>query len=161
MNAALPAIIAVDDELDDIFFVRSMLQRVGPPHRFQHFSNGDAAIAALSGLLSAGALSVPPPLACLLDIRLIGISGFDVLRWIRSQRPLDLMPVIMFSGSDDPRDLESARELGAQSYVKKYPSAADMKTLLQEAGNFAAEGSPRKGFLRWDHRFIGREAVGF
>lgn len=153
-----PLIVAVDDELDDVFFLKSIIKRGGTPHRFQHFSNGDAAVAALSSLL-AGQSNLSFPLVCLLDIKMTGMTGFDVLKWIRGQKVFDALPVIMFSGSDDPRDLANARELGAQSYVKKYPSPEAMKTLLEEAENFASLGPPKKVFLQWHYRFIGSEAL--
>jgi CheY-like chemotaxis protein len=153
---SVPVIVAVDDEMDDIFFLKSIIKRGGTLHRFQHFSNGDAAVAALSALLS-GDSQLTFPLVCLLDIKMTGMSGFEVLKWIRSQKRLDALPVIMFSGSDDPRDLENARELGAQSYVKKFPSPEVMKMLLEEAENFASLEPPKKVFLQWHYRFIGSE----
>lgn len=82
------------------------------------------------------------------------MNGFDVLRWIRSQRALDGVPVLMFSSSDDPRDVDTARELGAQGYLKKYPSATAMQAVLAEAKEFALLASPKKTFVQWNYRFI-------
>lgn len=155
----LSPIIAVDDDRDDIFFLRNIIRQVGIPHRFQHFANGDAAVAALSAMLTGESTHLANPLVCLLDIKMTGISGFDVLKWIRSQRALDVLPVIMFSSSDDPRHLAAARELGAQSYVKKYPSPSAMRTLLEEAEAFASLAPPKQAFVHWHYRFIGRDEV--
>jgi chemotaxis family two-component system response regulator Rcp1 len=156
--APVPLIIAVDDEIDDILVLKTILKRAGVAHRFQQFSNGDAAILALTTLAN-NANQAGFPLVCLLDIKMTGMTGLEVLKWIRSQRPLDALPVIMFSGSDDPRDLANARELGAQSYVKKFPSPAVMKQLLEEAERFASVESPKQGFRQWHYRFIENEAV--
>lgn len=154
MNSTLqPLIIAVDDEADDVFFLRHVLQKVGLPHKFQPFSNGEAAMVALSAI-STGDASGEFPLVCFLDIKMVGLSGFDVLRWIRSQRGLDSLPVIMYSSSDHPQDVDTARELGAQGYVKKYPSVSAMQTLLDEAREFAATVPPKKTFLQWSYRFV-------
>jgi CheY-like chemotaxis protein len=153
-----PLIVAVDDELDDIFFLKSIIKRSGVTHRFQHFANGDAALSGLSPWLSTTP-AMPFPLVCLLDIKMTGMSGMDVLQWIRAQRPLDALPVIMFSGSDDPRDLARAREFGAQSYVKKFPSPDVMRTLLHEAEQFARLAQPRKVFLQWHYRFIDSDSA--
>lgn len=148
-----PLIVAVDDEADDIFFVRTLIDKTKVPQRFQSFSNGDAAIIALSALIEQNN-SFSLPLVCFLDIKMPGTNGFDLLRWIRSQRALDAMPTIMFSSSDDPRDIDLAKELGAQGYLKKYPSVADMRTTLNEAKDFALLPSPKKIFLQWSYRFI-------
>jgi CheY-like chemotaxis protein len=137
-----PLIVAVDDEADDIFFLRHILQKTNVAHRFQPFGNGEAALAGLSTLLEKQ------------DIKMAAMTGFDLLRWIRNQKALDVVPAIMFSSSDDPRDVDLARELGAQGYLKKYPSVAAMHTVLEEAREFSLLPSPKKTFLQWSYRFV-------
>ena len=46
-----PLIVAVDDEADDIFFLRHILQKTALPHRFQPFGNGEAAVMGLTSLI--------------------------------------------------------------------------------------------------------------
>lgn len=157
-HAASPLIVAVDDEPDDIFFLRRTLARTGVEHRFQPFSNGEAAMAALS-TIAAGGQKAEPPIICFLDIKMIGMTGFDLLRWIRAQRALDTLPVIMFSSSDYPADVDLARELGAQGYLKKYPSVSAMQTVLEQAIDFAAVLPPKKTFLQWSYRFVDSPAT--
>jgi CheY-like chemotaxis protein len=148
-----PLIVAVDDEADDIFFLRHILQKTNLAHRFQPFSNGEAAVSGLTTLVETeNAFGLP--LVCFLDIKMAAMSGFDVLRWIRSQKTLDPVPTIMFSSSDDPRDVDGARELGAQGYLKKYPTVAAMQTVLEEAREFSLLPSPKKVFLQWNYRFV-------
>ena len=148
-----PLIVAVDDEADDIFFVRHLIEKTGVPHRFQSFTNGDAAIIGLTALVELqDAMALP--LVCFLDIKMPATNGFDLLRWIRNQKTLDGMPAIMFSSSDDPRDIDLSKELGAQGYLKKYPSVAAMRTTLEEAKEFSLLPAPKKTFLQWSYRFI-------
>jgi CheY-like chemotaxis protein len=148
-----PLIIAVDDEADDIFFLRHILQKTALEHRFQPFGNGEAAVIGLTSLAEQES-EFGLPLVCFLDIKMAAMTGFDLLRWIRSQKMLDAVPVIMFSSSDDPRDVDGARELGAQGYLKKYPSVAAMQTVLEEAREFALLPPPKKSFLQWSYRFV-------
>lgn len=153
----LPLIVAVDDEPDDTFFLRRVLEKTGVPHRFQPFSNGEAAMVALSTVGEPSA--TPLPLVCFLDIKMFAMSGFEVLKWIRSQRSLDALPVIMYSSSDHPEDVQRARDLDAQGYLKKYPSVDAMRAVLDEAREFAATAPPKKTFLQWHYRFIDSGAV--
>ncbi len=154
MNSTLqPLIVAVDDEADDVFFLRHIINKVGIPHRFQAFGNGEAAVNGLSSL-RAEENGFALPLVCFVDIKMAAMNGFELLRWIREQRVFDAVPVIMFSSSDDPRDVDKARELGAQGYLKKYPSSAAMKSVLEEAREFALLPAPKKTFVQWSYRFI-------
>jgi len=153
MPAPQPQIFVVDDEPDDIFFLRRLVQMVGRPHQFQPFGNADAAIVALSAIASSEPRA-ELPLVCFLDIKMVGTSGFDLLKWIRGQKALDALPVIMISSSDYPDDVDRARELGAQAYLKKYPSVQAMEKVLAEAENFAASPPAKKTFLQWTYRFV-------
>jgi CheY-like chemotaxis protein len=87
----------------------------------------------------------PDPLACFVDIRMPGMNGFDVLRWIRCQHALDRMPVIMLSSSEEARDLAEARHFGAQCYLAKFPNATQLHDIVIEADRVAAS-SPDQAF---------------
>jgi CheY-like chemotaxis protein len=158
MNPALPLVIGVDDEPDDIFFLRRAIEKTEIPHRFQPFSNAEAAIVALSAV-AAGERNAEPPVVCFLDIKMVAMTGLDLLQWIRKQRALDTVPVIMFSSSDHPTDVDMAREYGAQGYLKKYPSVAAMRTVLEQAIEFASVLPPKKTFLQWSYRFVDSGAM--
>ncbi len=152
----LPLIVAVDDEPDDVFFLRRALEKTKLPHRFQAYSNGEAAMVFLAAAGNGDPSGLP--LVCFLDIKMFAMTGFDLLRWIRGQKGLDALPVIMFSSSDHPEDVQRARELDAQGYLKKYPSVEAMLTVLNEAREFAAAAPPKKTFLQWHYRFIDSNA---
>ena len=148
-----PLIVAIDDEADDIFFLRHLLQKTACTHRFQPFGNGEAAISGFAALIEQEN-SFGLPVVCFLDIKMSAMSGFDVLRWIREKKSLDAVPVFMLSSSDHPSDVERARELGAQGYLRKYPSVTAMQTVLDEARDFALLPGPKKTFVQWSYRFV-------
>jgi DNA-binding response OmpR family regulator len=55
----------------------------------------------------------------LLDIRMPGINGFEVLETIRRDPGLQTLPVILLTGCDDPADVVRGSELHADQYIAK------------------------------------------
>lgn len=55
----------------------------------------------------------------LLDLHLPKMSGFDVLKHVRSHAPTRDVPVVVLSTSDEFADMQRAYALGANSYVQK------------------------------------------
>ena len=59
------------------------------------------------------------PEVILLDLKLPGQSGLDVLRTIRSNARTKLLPVVVLTSSSEDRDMVESYKLGANSYVQK------------------------------------------
>ena len=131
----------VDDEDDDrVLFCRLLKQaEISNPCRV--FSRGEDMIDALIDVLRGA----PMPLACFLDVRMPGMNGFDVLRWLRCQRPLDDVAAIMLSSSEEARDLNEANHYGAQCYLSKFPNGNQLAEIVHEAER-AAEASVSNAF---------------
>lgn len=68
----------------------------------------------------------------LLDLRLPGLSGHEVLHEIRSDPRLHRLPVIILSSSDRPQDVDAAYDAGANAYVTK-PSEFSSLAAIAEA----------------------------
>ena len=117
---SLGIILVADDDADDLFLLRRMLVRAGIKNPVVSLRDGDEVVSFLRPVVSTGNKGVQPCLV-LLDIKMPRLDGFEVLRWIRKQSVLKTLPVIMLSGSDEPRDQKRATELGATRYVVKHP----------------------------------------
>lgn len=133
LRAARPIFMVDDEEIDRLLFTR-LMQDAELPQPPRIFGRGDDLIDALIEVLRGAA----PPLMCFLDVKMPGMSGFDVLRWIRCQHSLDEIPVVMLSSSEEPRDLGEAQHFGAQCYVAKFPTPANFRAIVQEAERVAA-----------------------
>ena len=59
------------------------------------------------------------PVFVMLDLKLPKIDGLEVLRRIRANKRTKLLPVIILTSSDEPRDLLDGYSNGANSYVCK------------------------------------------
>lgn len=124
----------VDDEETDREMFSRLLRNAGLPGTFRGFARGDELIDALIEVLRGA----PAPLVCFLDVRMPGMNGFDVLRWIRCQHAFDGMPVVMLSSSEDPPDLTEAQHSGAQCYVAKFPTPDHLQAIIETAERVAA-----------------------
>lgn len=61
----------------------------------------------------------PQPDIIFLDLHLPKKSGLEVLREIKANKSLQATPVVVVSGSDDPREVREAYELHASCYIRK------------------------------------------
>ena len=61
----------------------------------------------------------PLPLVILLDINLPKVNGLDVLRALKNDPEFKKLPVVILTSSGDDNDINTAYELGANSYIVK------------------------------------------
>jgi DNA-binding response OmpR family regulator len=59
-----------------------------------------------------------PALVCL-DLQLPRESGYELCEFIRSQRRLEWLPILVMSERGSPEEMAHAEELGANAYLKK------------------------------------------
>jgi CheY-like chemotaxis protein len=55
----------------------------------------------------------------LLDIKMPRVDGVEVLRQLKSDSQTALVPVIMLTTTDDPREIQRCYELGCSVYITK------------------------------------------
>ena len=130
--AAKPAqnvILVAEDDADDLYLLRRLLNKAGVKNPVVSCRNGDEVISFLRAAAANAEKAVRPCLV-FLDIKMPKLDGFEVLRWIRKQTTLRTLPVVMLSGSDEPQDIARATELGANRYLIKHPSSDVIAELL-------------------------------
>jgi PAS domain S-box-containing protein len=108
MPHSSPALLVVDDEDTN----RNLLTRLFESRGFMV----DTAASGTDALerLRAGGIDL-----VLLDMNMPGLSGFDVLKAIRTVHSPGALPVVMVTGVGESRNLVEALELGANDYVTK------------------------------------------
>ena len=116
-----PKILVVDDHAPTVKQVTGLLADEGYRTAIAY----DAAAAWV-------ALEAPrdPPAMMILDIRMPGESGLDLLA--KLPRPLPL-PVVVLSGEASIADTVNALKLGATDFVEKPPSAERLLTAIKNA----------------------------
>jgi len=125
-------ILLVEDNDDDVFFVKRAFQKVGIVHPLEVAPDGKAAIEFLEKFTGDMALAGSPlPAVVLLDLQLPHVRGLDVLKWIRQQKTLRALIVVVHTSSHLDVDISQAYELGANSYLVKTPVAAELSRMIQ------------------------------
>ena len=121
-------IIYVEDEPDDAFFMERAFRQCAPQVELKILTNGLEAIRFFKEEFTAGLV--------LLDLNLPGSSGLDVLREIRAQPLLRLMPVIMYTSSNQTVDVVEAYKRGCSAYLIKPRSLEKLKDLVSAMTEF-------------------------
>src|SRR5690349_8172627 len=113
-------ILLVEDREDDIVLIRRSFEAANIPNPLFVVRNGEDAIMYLSSEGKyANRDEYPLPDLVLLDLKLPGIDGFEILQWIRRQPNLRQLRVIVLTSSEQYRDINRAYELGANSFLIK------------------------------------------
>jgi CheY-like chemotaxis protein len=128
-------ILVVEDREDDILLIRKAFQRAGLQNPIHFVRSGDEAVAYLAGEWKyANRAEYPLPVLVLLDLKLPGMDGFEVLAWIRQQHGLRALPVVVLTSSSDLSDVNRAYQLGANSFFVKeleFRDTVELSRLLQ------------------------------
>ncbi|HLJ86798.1 MAG TPA: response regulator [Candidatus Angelobacter sp.] len=113
-------ILLVEDEPTDARLLIMAFAKAQVQNPIKHLSNGDAALAYLQGINEYSDRKLHPlPILIILDLRLPGMSGLELLRWIRLQRSLRRIPVLVLTAEKEDQFMEAAYDAGANSYLLK------------------------------------------
>ena len=128
---SIPILVA-DDDAQDTMLVKLAVQRASLGLQLSSVKDGEEAIDYLMGRSKfADRQAHPFPKMLLLDLKMPRLSGFDVLEFVRQQPGLKQLPIVIFSSSDDPRDIQRAYDGGANSFLCKPHSNEDLAALLK------------------------------
>jgi len=128
-------ILVVEDREDDILLIQKAFERAGLQNPAHFVRSGDEAVAYLSGEWKyRNRAEYPLPVLVLLDLKLPGMDGFEVLAWIRRQEGLRATPVVVLTSSSALSDVNRAYQLGANSFFVKeleFENSVELSRLLQ------------------------------
>jgi CheY-like chemotaxis protein len=126
------AILLVEDNEDDVFLMKRALKSAGIVNQLCVVEDGQQAVDYLAGERTyANRETYPLPAIVFLDLKLPLKNGLQVLEWIRKQSALENLVVVVLTSSNEPSDLREAYRLGANSYVVKPPTAAQLIDLAK------------------------------
>src|SRR6266403_440716 len=125
-------ILLAEDDSNDVLLIQRAFQKAGLRNILKVARDGEQAINYLSGKgIYSNREQYPLPFLLLLDLKMPGTDGFEVLEWLRSEPELKRLLVVVLTSSNLQADVDHAYELGANSYLVKPVSFDEMLHLVQ------------------------------
>lgn len=113
-------ILLVEDNPDDETLTMRTLSKHRIPCEVTVVRDGVEALHYLFGTGPFVARESPSlPSLVLLDLKLPKVDGLEVLRNIRNNERTRLIPVVVFTSSNEAHDIQQSYVLGANSYLRK------------------------------------------
>jgi CheY-like chemotaxis protein len=141
-DGRMETVVIVDDDEADIILTRRVIEATWPQVRTQAVKSGEALIRYLQGEDEfADREKYPYPTFLLLDLKMPGMHGFDVLRWLTLHPPHNLIPVVVLTASGQVSTAHLAYQLGARSFLTKPLAAGEFKNMI---GKFEPRSEHRK-----------------
>jgi CheY-like chemotaxis protein len=114
---SIQSIILADDDRDDHDFFRDALSQIDPHINLTTVENGDELLSLLKHYI---------PDFIFLDLDMPGKNGLECLKSIKNNEVLDKIPVVIFSSTSRPANIDTAYEMGADLFFIKPSNYNDL-----------------------------------
>jgi CheY-like chemotaxis protein len=134
----LGRILLVEDDPRDVDLTLNALEEYNLANEVVVVHDGEE---ALDYLHKRGNFRTRPkenPAVLLLDLKLPKVDGLEVLKHIRADESLKLIPVVVLTSSREERDMVSSYKLGVNAYVVKPVDFHEFVNAIKELGAFWA-----------------------
>jgi CheY-like chemotaxis protein len=118
-DAQQVTIVMIEDDEGHATLIEKNLRRAGISNDLTHFDNGRKALEYFTSTGDYEGQKLPESLLILLDLNLPEVDGFEILKTLKSNPATHLIPIIILTTTDNPREIERAYELGCNIYVTK------------------------------------------
>jgi two-component system, response regulator len=134
----LKRILLVEDSVRDAELILGALE----PHQLAsnvvHVRDGAEALDYLYRRGAFASRSDTQPILMLLDLKLPKVDGLEVLRQIKGDAALKMIPVVMMTSSRQEQDLVRSYALGVNAYVVKPMKFQDFVEAVKQVSGFWA-----------------------
>lgn len=125
-------ILLIEDEPSDAALIRRGFAKAKVVNPIVHLTNGDEALAYLAGVGQyADRAKFPLPALILLDLKLPGMKGLELLQWKRTRREVRRIPIVVLTSDRDPATVDAAYDLGANSYLVKPGNPGEIVRIVE------------------------------
>lgn len=134
---AAPTVLLADDGLAERKLFAMAGKKAGVSYGLREAADGYETISYLKGEGAFADRDAHPfPALVVLDLNMPGMSGFEVLEWIREYPSTRDLPVVMWTSSTCENDIRQAYALGANSYMVKPLSLGSLVEMVCAIENY-------------------------
>ena len=134
----LGRILMVEDDPKDVELTMTALEGYNLANEVIVTRDGEEALDYLYRRGKYTTRSSDHPAVILLDLKLPKIDGLEVLRQVKSDDNLKMIPVVVLTSSREEKDLVSSYKLGVNAYVVKPVDFHEFVNAIKELGVFWA-----------------------
>jgi CheY-like chemotaxis protein len=145
-------ILLVDDDLNDIELVTEALRRNNLDNNIVAARHGGEALDYLFRRGNYAQRDEEDPAFVLLDLKMPKVDGLEVLRQVKADDKLKLIPIVMLTSSREEPDLVKSYRLGVNAYIVKPVEFSQFIDTIKQVGLFWAtlnEAPPLAAAARW------------
>lgn len=129
-RAAEAPILIVDDDRNNQYLLEYRLRKLGVSNPLLAFSDGEHLVRFLDDL---SVNAVTEPCLILLDLKMPGVDGFDVLGWINQRPQFKNLNVAVVTALPRAAELEKLAAFGVQQVLEKFPNEVDLARVVRWA----------------------------
>jgi DNA-binding response OmpR family regulator len=145
----LGRILMVEDDPKDVELSMTALEDYNLVNEVVVARDGEEALDYLYCRGTFQDRSSDNPAVILLDLKLPKVDGLEVLKEIKSNAKLKMIPVVVLTSSKEEKDMVTSYKLGVNAYVVKPVDFHEFVNAIKELGVFwAIINQPPPGSLR-------------
>lgn len=139
-------ILLIDDDKDDCEVFEQALKSISVSLQLSCVHQSETVLTAISAF---------QPDLIFLDINLPRVNGFDCLTEIQTTIKYAHIPIVMYSSSDNPKEINTAYGLGATIYFRKPTNFSQLVLSLKDiiTMQWEAPAAIKAQYFRDDHYF--------
>jgi CheY-like chemotaxis protein len=128
----------VEDDPKDVELTLTALEDYHLANEVVVVRDGEEALDYLTCRNAYATRTSGNPAVMLLDLKLPKVDGLEVLRQVKSDENLKLIPVVVLTSSHEEKDLVTSYRLGVNAYVVKPVDFHQFVNAIKELGAFWA-----------------------
>jgi len=145
----LGRILMVEDDPKDVELTLTALEEYNLANEVIVTRDGEQALDYLYCRGEYKTRSNGNPAVMLLDLKLPKVDGLEVLKQIKSDGKLRMIPVVVLTSSKEEKDMVASYKLGVNAYVVKPVDFHEFVNAIKELGVFwAVINEPPPGSIR-------------